>query len=152
MRPGKCLDRIDRMRAVEREYRVAIVSRDHMAEALTKDPSILTKQELNRADFDALKGNLASTYLIRLFAEFETGLRDYWKSRSKKKIIPRVSDMIKSISSNRTIEHQEMENADNVRKYRNKLVHEEDSEARVVDVGEARKFLCVFFSRLPEDW
>jgi hypothetical protein len=152
MRPGKRVDRIDRMKAVEREFRVAIVSRDHLAGALAKNPSVLTKQNLNQADFEALKENLASTYLIRLFAEFETGLREYWKRRSKKKVIPRVSDMMKSISSSRGIDHQDMENADIVRKYRNKLVHEEDSEARVVDVGEARRFLCVFFSSLPEDW
>jgi hypothetical protein len=94
MRKGRRLDRIERMKSVEREYQVAIVARDTLIAALQSDPSTLTNEDLEYADFLALRKNLASTYLIRLFAEFE----------------------------------------------------------RAVEIGEARKFLCIFFGKLPEDW
>jgi hypothetical protein len=152
MRPGMRTTRIERMKSVEREYRVAIVARDALIEALQADPSTLTNQGLEQADFLALRRNLDSTYLIRLFAEFETGLREYWKQRMRKTTVPRVADLITSISSNRDVHHRDMARVDEVRKYRNKLVHEEDSEAQVVEMREARKFLCIFFGKLPEDW
>jgi hypothetical protein len=152
MRKGRRLDRIERMKSVEREYQVAIVARDTLIAALQSDPSTLTNEDLEYADFLALRKNLASTYLIRLFAEFETGLRDYWKQRLKKKTVPRVADLVASIGSNRDVHDRDLTNVDRVRRFRNKLIHEEDSEARAVEIGEARKFLCIFFGKLPEDW
>jgi hypothetical protein len=152
MRPGKCLDRIIRMKAIEKEYQVAIVARDVLSSELGKKPSTLTDKGLEQVHFDNFRDNLDSTYLIRIFAEFETGLRDYWKYRLRRDTAARISDMIKSTSSRQKIDYQKVENVDDVRKYRNRLVHEEDSEARVVNVGDARKFLCIFFGRLPEDW
>jgi hypothetical protein len=92
------------------------------------------------------------TYLIRIFAEFESGLREYWKSISKKKTRPQVSDLIKSISSRRRADFKEIKNVENVQNYRNKLIHDEHSEAQPVDLMEARKSLCALFQRLPEDW
>jgi hypothetical protein len=140
------------MKDVEREYAVATISRDTMIEALKKDPSLLTKKNLNQADLDRLNENLSSTYLIRIFAEFETGLRAFWKTqRSRKPSIP-VRDMIDSVSSKRNVEDVIRIDAHIVRKYRNSLVHDEDAEAEFVEIGTARKFLCKFFGRLPETW
>ena len=152
MRPGKCSDRIERIKDIEKEYQVAIIARRTLGDDLKKDPSHLKGNGLERSDFDRFGENLGATYLIRIFAEFESGLRDYWKSSLKRKTVPMVSTLIRSISSRRKIHFQEIEDVDDVRQYRNKVVHEEDLETRVVDLKEARKSLCAFFRRLPEDW
>lgn len=152
MKSGKCLARIVRIKAIEKEHQVALVARDTLSMILKKHPSRLTDHGLEQAHLDAFRDNLDATYLIRVFAEFETGLRDYWKQLPKKRPNARVSDMIRSISSSRKIDFQIMANVEVVRKYRNRLVHEEDSEAEGVEVREARKSLCLFFGRLPENW
>jgi hypothetical protein len=152
MKKGKRLDRIERIKAVEREYQVAVVARNSLMTALQKDPSTLTNEGLEHADFLALRNNLDSTYLIRIFAEFEAGLRQYWKQHRERSTVPKVASLIRSISARRDVHHRDMTNVDRVRRYRNKLIHDEDSEAHAAEVGEARKFLCVFFGKLPEDW
>jgi uncharacterized protein YutE (UPF0331/DUF86 family) len=149
MRPGKCRTRIERMKSVEREYQIAIASSDALTEALRRTPSLLTEQGLVRADLDAQIENLALTYLIRLFAEFETGLRDYWAAlKNKKKNIP-GRGMIDSLSSTHTIDDKTRQNVHAVRKYRNSLVHEDDFQADPVSIPEARRSLCLFFGHLP---
>ncbi len=152
MKPGKCSDWILRIKSIEKEYRVATLARDALDAELKKAPSTLVGKGLERLHFDRFSDNLDATYLIRMFAEFETGLRDCWKKRLKKRSIARVSDLVISISSKQRIDSQERENVEKVRRYRNKLIHEEDSEAETVDVAAARKLLCTFFGRLPEDW
>ena len=152
MRPGKCRTRIERMKSVEREYQIAIASSDALTEALRRTPSLLTDRGLVRADLDAQVENLASTYLIRLFAEFETGLRDYWATlKNRKKNIP-GRGMIDSLSSARIVDDRIRQNVHAVRKYRNSLVHEDDSQADPVGITEARRSLCLFFGRLPDHW
>jgi hypothetical protein len=152
MRPGKCRTRIERMRSVERESQIAIASSDALTKALQRTPSLLTDRGLVRADLDAQIENLAPTYLIRLFAEFETGLRDYWATlKNRKKNIP-GRGMIDSLSSSRSIDDKIRQKVHDVRKYRNSLVHEDDSQADLVSIPEARRSLCLFFGRLPETW
>ena len=152
MRTGKCSERIKRIKDVEKEYQVAIIARGVLGAELDKNPSTLRKEGLTRADFDGFTNNLQATYLIRIFAEFESGLREYWKALSKKKTRPQVSDLIKSISSKRKVDIKEIENVENVQNYRNKLVHDEQKEAQAVNIKDARKSLCAFVRRLPEDW
>ena len=152
MKPGKCSDRIERIRDVEKEYQVAIIAQGVLDAELEKNPSTLRRKGLARSDFDNFTNNLGTTYLIRIFAEFESGLRQYWRSISKKKTRPQVSDLIKSISSRRRIDYQEIEDVENVQNYRNKLIHDEQKGAQPVSIKEARQSLCTFFRRLPEDW
>ena len=152
MRPGKCSARIERIKGIEREHQVAFLARHLLEAELKNDPSLLKGKGLERSDFDRFGEKLEATFLIRIFAEFESGLRDHWKSRLEKKTVPMVSAPIRSISSRRRINFQEIEDVEDVRRYRDKVVHEEDLETRTVDLKEARKSLCAFFRRLPEDW
>ena len=152
MRQGKCLERIIRIKSIEQEYRVAMIARGVQIAELTKNPSKLTDVGLEQVHFEKFRGNLDATYLVRIFAESETGLRDYWTHLSKRQSFARTYDMIQALSSRRKIDFREIKNVHDVRIYRNKLVHEEDIEARVIEIGEARKSLCVFFGKLPEDW
>ena len=85
MKPGKCLDRIVRMKAVEREYGVAIAARER-PEASLGDRSINAhKPGLKLREFRGDERQPGFTYLIRLFAEFEAGMIDYWNNGLGKK-------------------------------------------------------------------
>lgn len=150
MKPGKCLDWIERIWEVDREHSVAAVASEILQVELRRKPHTLTIQGLEHADLDNYNQNLDSTYMIRMFAVFEAGLRDFWKSFRTTEA--RVSDMIRSIGSKRRIDDPVIQKVEIVRVYRNYLVHEESSKRPVVVVGVARGLLCTYFSRLPENW
>ena len=61
---------------VYREFRVARIAGGSLARELQADPSRLRRDGLSGLDARALHDNLEKTFLIRLFAEFEAGLRD----------------------------------------------------------------------------
>ena len=73
---SKRQDRIDRILAVEREYLAAVVALMLLAERLDADPAFLASHDLRGRDARNLKINLEGTFVIRLCAEFESGLRD----------------------------------------------------------------------------
>lgn len=151
MRAGKCVERIERMRAIEREHDVATLANDVFLEVLGQDSALLQRHGLSQSDFKTLKSNLEITFLIRLFAEFETGLKDYWKNGMQKNPKARIVNVIGSIASRRKIPDPARLNAHAVRRFRNMLVHEEDSDAESVEIRSARGYLCRFFGHLPED-
>jgi hypothetical protein len=68
--------RIERLRAVQRQYRAAVVALELLEKELRTNPSFLAAYDLRRRDATALRANLEATFFIRLFAEFESGLRD----------------------------------------------------------------------------
>jgi hypothetical protein len=65
---------IDRLKAIEHEYRVAFLAMKRLAGEAKRDPTILDGGMRVRGIGEA-QSHLNGTYAIRLFAEFETGLR-----------------------------------------------------------------------------
>ena len=94
-------------------------------------------------------GRLEGTYLIRLFAEFETGLRLYWTAKRKNPPPSRTRDLLDGIAAMREIRLEVLTNARNVREYRNILVHECEEATVSISIAEARRHLCRYFSFLP---
>jgi len=152
MRPGKQVNRIERLRAVEREHEVAIVASKALIDHLERNSRLLAAEGLQQADLNMFRGRLEATYVIRLFAEFETGLRDYWKNGLNRDAWIAVRDMIDSLASRHRISDAVRQTVHAVRKYRNALVHEEDAESSIVSLGSARGFLCRFLGFLAPDW
>ena len=94
--------------------------------------------------------DLEGTYLIRLFAEFETGLR--LCSETRRSTNPPAKDLLDSIVALCDISEEHRDNAHAVREYRNSLVHEREEELPPISIAEARSYLCCFFSKLPNEW
>src|SRR5262249_30280832 len=137
-------------KAVEREYLAVRLATNRLLEAARRDSTLLRGQvdprDLTRAS-DALEG----TYLTRMFAEFETGLRLYWDT--VRDTNPRTIDLMNSLAGQRGIPDDVLDNAHRVRDYRNSLVHErEDEDAEPIPIATARGSLCRFFSFLPPRW
>jgi hypothetical protein len=138
-----------RIKGVEREYRTARQSVDWFQQAAHRDPTLLN-QDLRYNEIALTARNLEGTYLIRLFAEFETGLRLFWATI--RDTTPPARDLLGSIASRRRIPHEHLLNAHDVQNYRNTLVHERDEGSEAISIHLARGYLCRFFSYLPTQW
>lgn len=143
--------RMERLAAVRREFQTALVALDLLAELLRKNPSALAGHNLRPKDHKNLRGNIEDTFLIRLFAEWESGLRDFWK-RAVRDSNPRTAEMIDSLASRRAVPPDVLANARSVRNFRNALVHEESANAPSVTLTDAAIRLRRFFSHLPAQW
>ncbi len=144
--------RMERIRAIEREYLVALVAADGLDRRLDADPSALDAVGLERADYRRFREDLEATYLIRLFAEFEAGLREAWELAFRRATVPSVRDLIDSICAQRLLSDEWRDCVHNVRVYRNALVHEGGDQVQPVGIREACSDLCRFFSGLPRLW
>jgi hypothetical protein len=139
--------------AVAREYLAAKSAADLLNVRLQADPNYGRNQDWDARDGFAFNGNLQSTYIIRLYAEFEAGLRDYWANGLNRATNPPMVQLLQSLADQRiSIDRL----ADAVREYRNFLVHSESGEPppemRTFTVAEAKTHLCYYFGRLDPDW
>jgi hypothetical protein len=139
----------ERIKAVEREYRAIRQATNRFQEDARRDPTIL-KGDVRYRDIDRASVNLDGTYVIRLFAEFETGLRQYWdRVRGTN---PRTHDLLEGLAAMCGIPDEQRDRAHDVREYRNSLVHEREDEVGPIPIDECRGYLCRFFSFLPHEW
>jgi hypothetical protein len=145
-------ERLERMRAIEREFRIVKIAINRLHESLRTDPALLRAEQLKPADAGKASANLEATYLIRLFAEFEAGLRDAWENGFHQPTTPRTRELLEAVAARRLVPDEIRDNAQAVRVYRNSLVHEGGEDADPVTFDDARKYLGTFFSRLPLNW
>ena len=143
-------DWLIRIKAAERDYAAARFAIERLLELARSDQTILRRvldfQELAQAG-----SRLEATYFIRLFAVFESGLRDFWRAQKPRRM-PRMEHLLERVASARGIPNQILVNAHAVRRYRNSLVHEQSEEIQPIPLATARGDLCTFFSRLPPNW
>ena len=144
--------RLQLIRAIEREYEVIALAVDTLNQRLAADSSWLTDQGLARKDLAQAIRNLQATYMVRLFAEFETGLREAWRRAYRKRSHPRTRELLIAFAARCSISEAWYQAVDEVRQYRNALVHEEDERGDPIAVAVAGRSLCRFFSRLPSHW
>ena len=147
--------RIEWIAAVAKEYLAAKSAADLLKAQLQADPNYGGSQGWEARDGVAFDANLESTYIIRLYAEFEAGVRDYWANHLKRTTHPPMIQLLQLLADQR-ISIDRLEDADAVRDYRNFLVHSESGEPppdmRTLTVAEAKTHLCYFFGRLDTDW
>ena len=136
-----------RVRAIEREYVSTRFAIDALLDRARVDPMILgggfEVQDLVRS-----AENLEGTYLVRMFSEFETGLRAYWDTTRHKEPPSRTQDLLSGISAQRKISEIHSNAVHAVREYRNILVHERDEEQTPLTLAWSRRSLCTFLSYL----
>ena len=138
-----------RIKAVEREYVAMRQAADRFLEHARHDPTILL-EDLRQGEIVTASRNLEGTYLMRLFAEFETGARQYWDATWGTDI--KTYDLFEALAARRSIPDTDLENGHRVRDYRNSLVHEREDRPKPLEVAVVRKYLCTFFSYLPVQW
>ncbi|NLY01195.1 MAG: hypothetical protein GXY83_34320 [Rhodopirellula sp.] len=143
--------RLERIRAVEREYLAARAAVRLLVGRLRADPAWGESEGWRARDGVNLSENIEGTYVLRLYAEFEAGLRDAWVHLVRDNHPP-MRDLMVAMANQR-IPQDWLDEADEVRAYRNSLVHEGDvADAMRISLVDVRSRLCRYFSRLPEDW
>ena len=70
----------ERVKAVENEYKSVRIAVDRLKSAVALDPTVLGADP-KPANLGVADRNLEGTYLVRLFAEFESALRSYDRAR-----------------------------------------------------------------------
>ncbi len=140
---------ISRIKAIEKEHAATITALDRTIQSLRQDPSTLPPA-LDMRDFLRASASLEGTYIIRLFAEFESALRSFWTVSKKPATLTR--HLVGSIAAKRDIPSGVLDNAQKVREYRNGLVHERTSDFPIMTLIQIRSFLCHFLSYLPPSW
>jgi hypothetical protein len=160
--PGNRFDWLERIKSVEREHRAARLAVRRLSDQAGLDPSVLElprdrdheARSLGRAiafrDLILTSDQLEGTYLIRLFAEFESGLRAYWEVF--KKTTPKTENLLKGVAAKCKVPPDRATEAQEVREYRNSLVHMRSRQATAIPIDRARGHLCSFLSFLPKTW
>jgi hypothetical protein len=110
----------------------------------------LQYEHVSKGDIHQCRVQLEPTYLVRLFAEFESGLRSYWHTISIRK--PRTEHLCNSVGSRCRVENELLHGVHAVREYRNYIVHENFLPKQPITMSQARSWLCQYFARLPVSW
>jgi hypothetical protein len=139
------------IKSVDSEYRAAKLAVSNLRDEARRGSKDLTSAGLVIADVQHCLANLEATYVVRLFAEFESALRIYWGDVIKRKTSPQISKLISSLAASRGIPNSTADYVHEVRKFRNRLVHEEIQSA-ILTFGACRSYLSQFLSFLPPQW
>ena len=143
-------DWFTRLKSIEREYQSVALALHAYVQTCQTDPTPLAFYNLRPSDLVLAEQNVEPTYVVRLFALFESGLRSYWGSL--KDTVPPSRDLIDSVASRRNIPELEAQGVHAVRRYRNSLVHDVDDQFEAVSLATVRKNLSIYLSRLPRNW
>lgn len=148
---------MDRVKGAEREYHAAADAVAHHRLAVRAGEVVLPPMTSPR-DLDAAAEQLEPTYLIRMWAEFETALRSY-----RRHITGDPDDRIGTeglinwtagIRQGRAISQDVRDDVHEVHEYRNSLVHERDDQdpPAAIPIVVARRRLNTYLQKLPERW
>lgn len=149
--PLETIEPIGRIKVVEVEHTVARLALDRLMAGAIAAPSTLPV-EWKTSDIRLASDHPAGTYLIHLFAEFETALRSFRPEARTTAPPSRTRDLSDGIASTCRVAPGPLANAHSVREYRNALVHEREAVILPIPVAEARGHLCKFPSHRPLDW
>lgn len=139
-----------RIKAVEREYDVARLAADRLAQHTRDNPDVL-KGNLKLADIDKVVNHLEGTYLLRLFSEFEVALRHFLRALKLK--VPRNAEpLINKVKDRAHIANDNALKVHDVRRYRNNLVHDDANPADPISMREATRALGTFLGWLQRYW
>ena len=148
---------MDRIKGAEREYYAVAHAVAHHRPAVQAGDVVLPPATSLR-DLDAAADQLESTYLIRVWAEFETALRSYRRhitgDPEDRVGAENLIDWTAGVRQGRAISEDVRDDVHEVREYRNFLVHERDDQEppAAIAIDVARRFLNIYLQKLPERW
>ena len=118
------------------------------------DPGVLGKVPFRHRDIRDCNEDLENTYIVRIFAEFESKLRDCWRREFKK---PKEKEqrtparvIVSRIADKCSMPTAVAKNVHTVRDYRNGLVH--GGGGVPLTLAEARGHLLRYLGDLPQKW
>lgn len=137
-----------KIKGVERELGIARRAVGDLLARIRRDAGVLDPAHRPR-DAASCLANLDATYMIRMFAVFEEGLRLVWDSVFGRRSQPPVSHLLKACAARLNMPTGVYRAADAARDHRNALVH--GGPGRALTAAEMRSRLCRFFSYMPRN-
>jgi hypothetical protein len=138
--------RIERISAVLQEYLAAKTASLLLTAQTAADSAYGYAHGWEPRAGIAFTDNLEATYIIRIYAEFEAALRDYWLTYRNQTTHPTMFQLLNQSIPDQRFSQDVIDNADDVRLYRNFLVHaieDEPGEGMVAfTVQQAKSHLC----------
>jgi hypothetical protein len=151
--PPEHFERLERIKAVEREYSAIRLAADRLLSAAESDSTILRGgMGLKVKDVRRAVEHLEGTSIIRLFGDFESSLRLFWPGARSTGAPSRARDLLDGVAAACRIPYNQIQNAHNVRLYRNALVHERGEAIEPISISTSRGYLRTFFSFLSPFW
>jgi hypothetical protein len=148
--------RIERIGAVLHEYLAAKTASGLLTVQTAADSGFGYEHGWEPKAGTAFTRNLEATCIIRIYAEFEAALRDYWLTYRKQLTRPKMFQLLNQAIPDQQFSQEVVENADDVRLYRNFLVHDIEDEPgddmAAFTVPQAKSHLCSYLARLDPNW
>ena len=135
-----------RLKDVEREHTAARIAMDRFKMQAFKDSTLL--RGVGFPDIGRASEELEGTYLIRLFAEFETALRTFWTTNRRTEPPGRAIDLMNGVASTARIDTVPLNDAHAVRRFRNVLAHNREEPAEPISIANARHRLNKYLGYL----
>ena len=149
-------DCFDRMNAVKGNYQLALRTVNSLIRLAADNARNLRTYDLSLPQMRNLIVELHEVYFVRMFACFESSVRDYWRT-SVRHTKPLTEQLISLIAARRGIPQSTLDAVQEIREVRNHLIHEEQDgkKGSIMDearMNEANKFLNAYLARLPLQW
>jgi hypothetical protein len=145
------LDCHNAIKQVKGSYQTALQTIKALVAIVTEHPEYLYQHDLSLADLKSLAKELHDIYFTRMFACFESVLRNYWRTKVRNNK-PRTEHLISSIAGKLGIPQDILDAAHEIREFRNFLIHEEQELKRRFTIEEASGYLNTYLARLPLQW
>jgi hypothetical protein len=124
----------------------------HFHRELEAQKIILDEKLFSKEDLVFVAQDIEFTYFVRMFANFEEILRDYWKNGCGRTTHPDMKPLMNSIAAHRRIPFDIVQGAHDARETRNALMHPDRELKNFMSFNEAESWLSQYLRRLPLDW
>ena len=140
---------IQELRDIEGEYHASRFALPDVLRRSLDNPTLLRASGLDFADLRRAVKHLEVTYIIRLFAYFESASRELWNTM--RPTDPPAKDLLDGLAARCAMPSDLLADAHDVREYRNVVVHEGETTVRF-EFAETRSRLAKFMSHYPPQW
>jgi hypothetical protein len=145
------LDCHTRIKEVRDRYHTALRTVNLLIGLATQQPDYLYENDVTLTEMRALVAELHDVYFARMFACFESSLRHYWRTRVRD-TKPSTEQLVSAIADRLGMPQDTKDAVQEIRDFRNYLVHEEHQVRRRLTIDEAAGHLNTYLARLPLEW
>lgn len=141
----------DAINDVKRSYGTAIQTVRAVVQIVREQSAYLVRFGLALHEIQTVAAGLHDLYFVRMFACFESALRDYWRT-AVRDTKPPTEALVSSIGARRTVPEDVLLEVQEIREFRNFLIHEERALQRQYTIDMACRSLNMYLARLPLRW
>jgi len=147
----KLLDCHNAIKQVKSNYQTALQTVNVLIGIVVELPQLLYNHNLDLTEMRSLALNLHDVYFVRMFASFESSLRHYWRTKLRD-TKPLTQQILSSLAGRFGVPQDTLDIVQEIREFRNYLIHEEHEIKKRFTIEEASKHLNTFLARLPIEW